>query len=275
MVRQRVPCEALQSRKALAVEADHRLGEGPGAARVVVVVEGAEELQLAVKDRAATEDVGAARGRSTAGFEKGAVDRHDTRRASSVGSVHGRAPRRFLPDVAGFGLGAPGALAPVPGAVRGKRPRRRGVRAHGAASGLGRKTCSSAATLGLVASLGDGWCRFKGAGTPDALTASAPARSERLAGWSTPSPPETAVPARAHARALVLWPQKPPRPAACACTGAPCAPMWPGESWMAAAVKLFELGRRSAGAAAELAAVPKLLFLVHLADYGVAAFRHS
>lgn len=44
---------------------------------------------------------------------------------------------------------------------------------------------------------------------------------------------------------------------------------------MAAAVKLFELGRLSAGAAAELAGVPKPLFLVRLADYGVAAFRHS
>jgi predicted HTH domain antitoxin len=44
---------------------------------------------------------------------------------------------------------------------------------------------------------------------------------------------------------------------------------------MAAAVKLFELGRLSAGAAAELAGVPKPLFLVRLADYGVATFRHA
>jgi predicted HTH domain antitoxin len=44
---------------------------------------------------------------------------------------------------------------------------------------------------------------------------------------------------------------------------------------MAAAIKLFELGRLSAGAAAELAGVPKPLFLVRLADYGVATFRHS
>jgi hypothetical protein len=44
---------------------------------------------------------------------------------------------------------------------------------------------------------------------------------------------------------------------------------------MAAAVKLFELGRLSAGAAAELAGVPNPLFLVRLADYGVATFRHS
>ena len=44
---------------------------------------------------------------------------------------------------------------------------------------------------------------------------------------------------------------------------------------MDAAVKLFELRRLSAGAAAELAGVPKPLFLVRLADYGVATFRHS
>jgi predicted HTH domain antitoxin len=44
---------------------------------------------------------------------------------------------------------------------------------------------------------------------------------------------------------------------------------------MAAAIKLFEVGRLSAGAAAELAGVPKPLFLVRLADYGVATFRQS
>jgi predicted HTH domain antitoxin len=44
---------------------------------------------------------------------------------------------------------------------------------------------------------------------------------------------------------------------------------------MAAAVKLFELGRLSAGAAAELAGIPKPLFLVRLGDYGVPTFRHS
>ena len=42
---------------------------------------------------------------------------------------------------------------------------------------------------------------------------------------------------------------------------------------MAAAVKLFELGRLSSGAAAELAGVPKPVFLSKLADYGVATFR--
>lgn len=44
---------------------------------------------------------------------------------------------------------------------------------------------------------------------------------------------------------------------------------------MAAAVKLFELGRLSSGAAAELAGVPKPLFLTRLGDYGVATFRQS
>lgn len=39
-----------------------------------------------------------------------------------------------------------------------------------------------------------------------------------------------------------------------------------------AAVKLFELRRLSAGAAAELAGVPKPVFLVKLAEYGVASF---
>jgi predicted HTH domain antitoxin len=47
----------------------------------------------------------------------------------------------------------------------------------------------------------------------------------------------------------------------------------PGELLMAAAMKLYELGRLSAGAAAELAGVPKPVFLSKMADYGVAAFR--
>lgn len=42
---------------------------------------------------------------------------------------------------------------------------------------------------------------------------------------------------------------------------------------MAAAVKLFELGRLSSGAAAHLAGVPRVVFLSRLADYGVDAFR--
>ena len=41
---------------------------------------------------------------------------------------------------------------------------------------------------------------------------------------------------------------------------------------MAAAVKLFELGRLSSGAAANLAGVPRVVFLSKLADYGVDTF---
>jgi predicted HTH domain antitoxin len=41
---------------------------------------------------------------------------------------------------------------------------------------------------------------------------------------------------------------------------------------MAAAVKLFELGRLSSGAAARLAGVPRVVFLTRLADYGVDTF---
>lgn len=44
---------------------------------------------------------------------------------------------------------------------------------------------------------------------------------------------------------------------------------------MAAAVKLFELGRLSSGAAAELAGIPKPLFLNRLADYGVVTFYQT
>jgi predicted HTH domain antitoxin len=42
---------------------------------------------------------------------------------------------------------------------------------------------------------------------------------------------------------------------------------------MAAAVKLFELGRFSSGAAARLAGVPRVVFLSRLADYGVDTFQ--
>jgi predicted HTH domain antitoxin len=42
---------------------------------------------------------------------------------------------------------------------------------------------------------------------------------------------------------------------------------------LAAAVKLFELGRLSSGAAARLAGVPRVVFLARLADYGVDTFR--
>jgi predicted HTH domain antitoxin len=44
---------------------------------------------------------------------------------------------------------------------------------------------------------------------------------------------------------------------------------------MAAAIKLFELGRLSSGAAAELVGVPKPLFLNRLADYGVVTFHQT
>ena len=42
---------------------------------------------------------------------------------------------------------------------------------------------------------------------------------------------------------------------------------------LAAAVKLYELGRLSSGAAAQLAGVPRTVFLAKLADYGVDSFR--
>ena len=42
---------------------------------------------------------------------------------------------------------------------------------------------------------------------------------------------------------------------------------------LAAAVKLFELGKLSSGAAAALAGIPRPLFLSKLADYGVVTFR--
>lgn len=42
---------------------------------------------------------------------------------------------------------------------------------------------------------------------------------------------------------------------------------------MVAAVKLFELGRLSSGAAAMMAGIPRTLFLAKLADYDVDTFR--
>ena len=42
---------------------------------------------------------------------------------------------------------------------------------------------------------------------------------------------------------------------------------------MAAAVKFFEMGHLSSGAAARLAGVPRVVFLSRLADYGVDTFR--
>jgi predicted HTH domain antitoxin len=44
---------------------------------------------------------------------------------------------------------------------------------------------------------------------------------------------------------------------------------------MAAAVKLYEIGRLSSGAAAQLAGIPKPVFMQRLADYGASAFRLS
>ena len=42
---------------------------------------------------------------------------------------------------------------------------------------------------------------------------------------------------------------------------------------LAAAVKLYEMGRLSSGAAAKLAGIPRVVFLSKLADYGVDTFR--
>ncbi|MCX5977700.1 MAG: UPF0175 family protein [Coprothermobacterota bacterium] len=42
---------------------------------------------------------------------------------------------------------------------------------------------------------------------------------------------------------------------------------------MAAAAKLFEMGELSSGAAAQLAGVPRTVFLSRLADYGIDTFR--
>ncbi len=44
---------------------------------------------------------------------------------------------------------------------------------------------------------------------------------------------------------------------------------------LAAAVKLYELGRLSSGAAAALAGIPRPLFLAKLADYGAPTFQMS
>jgi len=42
---------------------------------------------------------------------------------------------------------------------------------------------------------------------------------------------------------------------------------------LAAAVKLYELGRLSSGAAASLAGIPRTVFLTKLAEYGVETFH--
>lgn len=44
---------------------------------------------------------------------------------------------------------------------------------------------------------------------------------------------------------------------------------------LAAAMKLFELGRLSSGAAAALAGIPRVAFLSKLGDYGVSPFQYT
>ncbi len=48
-----------------------------------------------------------------------------------------------------------------------------------------------------------------------------------------------------------------------------------GELRLLAAMKLYELGRISSGAAAELAGVPRVAFLSKLGEYGIPTFRMS
>ncbi len=45
------------------------------------------------------------------------------------------------------------------------------------------------------------------------------------------------------------------------------------EMRLAAAIKLYELGKLSSGAAATLAGIPKVIFLSKLAEYGVNTFE--
>jgi hypothetical protein len=47
------------------------------------------------------------------------------------------------------------------------------------------------------------------------------------------------------------------------------------ELQIAAAMKLYELGRLSSGAAAQLARPPKPVFLTKLEDYGIDTFRQN
>ena len=49
----------------------------------------------------------------------------------------------------------------------------------------------------------------------------------------------------------------------------------PGELLLLAAMKLYELGRISSGAAARLAGISRVEFLHRLADYGVHAFDYT
>ena len=53
-----------------------------------------------------------------------------------------------------------------------------------------------------------------------------------------------------------------------------CSPkQFSEEAKLLVSVKLYELGRLSAGAAAKLAGIPKPFFLIKFADYGVDAFH--
>jgi len=46
-----------------------------------------------------------------------------------------------------------------------------------------------------------------------------------------------------------------------------------GELRLAGAIKLYELGKLSSGAAAQVAGIPRTVFLTKLADFGVDTFR--
>ena len=53
-----------------------------------------------------------------------------------------------------------------------------------------------------------------------------------------------------------------------------CSPeQFSEEAKLLVAVKLYELGRLSSGASAKLVGIPKPLFLMKLADYGVDTFQ--
>ena len=53
------------------------------------------------------------------------------------------------------------------------------------------------------------------------------------------------------------------------------APTAAAQLRMAAAMKLFELGRLSSGAAAELAGVPRVAFLAKLGEFSVETFHQT
>ena len=48
-----------------------------------------------------------------------------------------------------------------------------------------------------------------------------------------------------------------------------------GEVLLAAAMKLYELGKLSSGATANLAGIPKVLFLSQLAKYDISTFKFT